>query len=64
MDIEKYLIFAENLTSIDVDNVNTSVSPAVQTTTSLVNPIDSAHFIKSDLPSSDRTPSAISTKNL
>ena len=39
MDIEKYLIFAENLTSIDVDNVNTSVSPAVQTTTSLVNPV-------------------------
>lgn len=39
MDKEKYLIFAEDLTSIDVDNVDTSSAVEVQTTTSLVNPI-------------------------
>jgi hypothetical protein len=39
MDKEKYLIFAEDLTSIDVDNVDTSSAVEVQTTTSLVNPV-------------------------
>ena len=39
MEKEKYLIFAEDLTSIDVDNVDTSSAVEVQTTTSLVNPV-------------------------
>lgn len=39
MDKEKYLIFAEDLTSIDVDNVDTSSAVEVQTTTSLVDPV-------------------------
>ena len=39
MDKEKYLIFAEDLTSIDVDDVDTSSAVEVQTTTSLVNPV-------------------------
>jgi hypothetical protein len=39
MKKEKYLIFAEDLTSIDVDNVDTSSAVEVQTTTSLVDPV-------------------------
>ena len=39
MDKEKYIIFGEDLTTIDVDNVDTSSAVEVQTTTSLVNPI-------------------------
>jgi len=37
--MEKYLIFGEDLTSIDVDNVDTSSAVEVQVTTSLVNPV-------------------------
>ena len=37
--MEKYLIFGEDLTSIDVDNVDTSSAVDVQVTTSLVNPV-------------------------
>jgi len=39
MDKEKYLIFGEDLTTIDVDNVDTSAAVEVQTTTSLVDPV-------------------------
>ena len=39
MDREKYLVFGSKLTSIDVDDVDTSASPVVATTTSLVNPV-------------------------
>ena len=39
MNKEKYLIFAEDLTSIDVDNVDTSSAVEVQTTTALVDPV-------------------------
>lgn len=39
MEKEKYLIFGSQLTSIDVDNVDTSSAVEVQTTTSLVNPV-------------------------
>ena len=39
MDKEKYIIFGEDLTTIDVDNVDTSSAVEVQTTTSLVNPV-------------------------
>ncbi len=37
--MEKYLIFGEDLTSIDVDNVDTSSAVEVQVTTALVNPV-------------------------
>ena len=39
MDKEKYIIFGEDLTTIDVDDVDTSSAVEVQTTTSLVNPV-------------------------
>ena len=39
MEKEKYLIFGSQLTSIDVDDVDTSSAVEVQTTTSLVNPV-------------------------
>jgi hypothetical protein len=39
MDKEKYLVLGAKLTSIDVDDVDTSVSPVVATTTALVNPV-------------------------
>jgi hypothetical protein len=39
MDREKYLVLGAKLTSEDIDNVDTSSSPVVQTTTSLVNPV-------------------------
>lgn len=39
MDREKYLVLGAKLTSIDVDNVDTSSSPVVATTTALVNPV-------------------------
>jgi hypothetical protein len=39
MDIEKYLIFANDLTSEDIENVDTSSAAEVQTTTALVDPV-------------------------
>jgi len=39
MDKEKYLIFGENLTTIDVDNVDTSAAPRFAMTTSLADPV-------------------------
>jgi hypothetical protein len=39
MDIEKYLIFANDLTSEDIEDVDTSSAAEVQTTTALVDPV-------------------------
>jgi hypothetical protein len=39
MDIEKYLIFANDLTSEDIEDVDTSGAAEVQTTTDLVDPV-------------------------